>query len=173
MYSCYKQCVFHGAHIGISALILENLCQKVTLLCIKPWKLYIFVKHNEAPSLFLFLKSCWNNYSIWSRYEKNYDWSSISPAFLSPFQSSILEVFPQAEGARYSSLLTTVDKDQSEKNTDISIFNALFTSRELPSLIMTLSNAVIYFMIWSRLPGGPWIIHWLRLERYFYAWATY
>lgn len=64
-------------------------------------------------------------------------------------------MFPEEEGARYSSLLSTVDKDQSEKNTDISIFDVLFTSRKLLSLIMTLSNAVIYFMIRSTPPGGP------------------
>lgn len=50
--------------------------------------------------------------------------------------------------------LGTVDRDQSEKCTDKSVFNALFTSRKLLSLIMTLSNTVIYFMIWSTLPEG-------------------
>lgn len=114
------------------------------------------MKHNAVPSfnIFIFLKPGGNNFSIWSGYNKNYDGSSIYPAFLSPFRSSILEVFPEEEGARYSSLLSTVDKDQSEKNTDMSIFNVLFISRKLLSLIMTLSNAVIYFMIRTHHLGG-------------------
>lgn len=75
--------------------------------------------------------------------------------FLSLFESSSLETLPQDGGADNGSRLGTMDRNQSEKSTDKSIFKALFTSRRLLSLIITLSNAVIYFMIWSTLPSGP------------------
>lgn len=90
--------------------------------------------------------------------------------FLSPFENSRPEILSQES---IGSSLGTVDKDQREKSTAKSVFKALFTSRKLLSLIMTLSNTVIYFMIWSALPGGSWIIYCLRLKRYFYAWALY
>lgn len=103
-------------------------------------------------------------------------WTLISlPIFnpFFPFWKFLTRSTFSRQDCRYGSPLGTVGRNQSEKSTVKSIFKALFTSRTLLSLIMTLSNTVIYFMIWSTLPGASWIIYSLRLKRYFYSWALY
>lgn len=81
-----------------SALVPSNLHQKEPFLCLKPWKLYALMKYPSfCPDI--------NGYSTSCGWNKNHDRSSNLPPFLSPFESSLLEVLLQDRGADMGLLL--------------------------------------------------------------------